>query len=270
VTHLGADHTGSASVSFAGNLTITGAWATTGYSAEAQRDLLDRAPLPLTFPEPLHKWLDKLAGTPAADMLADLHIRFGLGWRRIAQLLGVSVRAVNKWRDGGGLSPASDLAVRKLLAFSELARGEGVLDLNAWMASQPIADVLADRAELYAAGAVDALLDNLQSPLPLGVVSQWIPRWREKALAVTPLHLQIDFDTDGDVIASTEELPWVFAVASSLDEARHLLILELQDYANDWVDHLHEAPNHAGYRDIVNLIRSADDEKLLGYLHADA
>lgn len=267
MTYAVADHTGSASVSFAGDTTLTGGWATAGYRPEAQRALLDRAPLRSMFKEPIHKWVEKLAGTPAADLLADLHTRFRLSWRQIAQLLGFSVRSVNKWREGGGMTGESYLALRRLVAFCEVASMEGAEDLDAWMGTYPITDIPVDRAELYAAGAIDALLRSVDGSLSLDVLDRWIPRWREKvALQGPPLHLQIAFDTDGAVVASVEELPDIVAVGSSVGEARRELVGVLRDYANDWIDHLHAAPNHAPYRGVVRAIREADDGQLLRYL----
>lgn len=271
MTYTFLDRTGSASVSFAGEVTLTGSRSTAGYRVEAERDLLDRAPLPSGFREPLHKWADKLAGTPSADLLADLHSRFGLEWRRIARLLGVSVRAVNKWREGGGLSPDRDQSLRELVAFCEVAVGEGVGDVAAWMASRPISAIPVQRADLYAAGAVDRLLDSFGGPLSTDVIDRFVPGWRDKqALETTPLHLQVRFGTDGDVLVDVQELPGVFGVGPSLLEARRSLVGALRDYVADWVDDLHEAPNHAPYEDVVNLIRGTSDEDLVRYLHGDS
>ncbi len=269
MTYARADRTGSASVTFADEATLTGEWGTAGYRPEAQRSLMERAPLTSPRSEPLHRLVDKLAGTPAVDLLDDLHQRCGLSWRRIAQLLGVSVRAVNKWREGGGISDDRERTLRELSAFCDVALDQGIGAVDAWLESEPWSGVPVSRADLYAARAAELLLRSVGGHLPREALDRWIPSWREKAaLLDTRLHLQVSFDDDGDVIVSVEELPEVVAVGSSLTDARERLVAELRDYARDWVDHLHDAPNHALRRDVVEVIQRATDDDLRAHLLA--
>src|SRR4029077_5017288 len=94
--------TGEGLVTLRGAGLLTGQRASAHYRLEAEGLLLGFSPLPKPEPERVDRWTDKLAGPPPIDLLADLHERFGLEWRRMAQLLGVSVTAINKWRSGGG------------------------------------------------------------------------------------------------------------------------------------------------------------------------
>jgi len=269
MTYAKADRTGAASVTFADEATLTGQWGTAGYRPDAQRSLMEQAPLtPLRF-EPLHRLVDKLAGTPAVDLLDDLHQRCGLSWRRMAQLLGVSVRAVSKWREGGGLSDDRERTLRELSAFCEVALDQGIGAVDVWLDSEPWSGIPVSRADLYAAGAAEPLLRSVGGHLPREELDGWIPGWRDKAaLLDTRLHLQVSFDDNGDVIVGVEELPEVLAVGSSLAIARERLVADLRDYACDWVDHLHNAPNHAIRRDVVEVIQRANDDDLRAHLLA--
>jgi hypothetical protein len=54
--------------------------------------------------------------------------------------------------------------------------------------------------------------------------------------------------------------------ADTLDAAIDDLIDGLREYAEDWNDHLHTAPNHAGHRSLVELVELSDDEQLRDWL----
>lgn len=60
--------------------------------------------------------------------------------------------------------------------------------------------------------------------------------------------------------------------AQSFDDAIADLIDALRDYAEDWNDRLHTAPNHARHRSLVELVELSDDEQLREWLvgRADA
>jgi len=264
------DHTAATSIRLAGGSTLTGARATVGYRRDAEQLLLDRAPLPAASQEPLHDWIEKFAGTPPTDLLEELHHGFGFEWQRIAELLMVSVPALTKWRAGGGLSHQSDVALRRLRAFCELAVRSGIGDVRSWMAAVPVAGAPLSRADLFTAGADQILLDAGQSALPVDVLDQWIPRWRDKArVSDAPLHPVVNFDTNGAVILRVTELPAVVGVGNSLPEAGEMLVDSLRDYAADWDDRLHLAPNHAENEAVVRAIQASSDEELIGYLVGD-
>jgi hypothetical protein len=54
--------------------------------------------------------------------------------------------------------------------------------------------------------------------------------------------------------------------AGSFDAAIDDLIEALRDYAEDWNDRLHAAPNHAQHRSLVELVELSDDDQLRDWL----
>jgi antitoxin (DNA-binding transcriptional repressor) of toxin-antitoxin stability system len=54
----------------------------------------------------------------------------------------------------------------------------------------------------------------------------------------------------------------IAAEATDYDDALNDLVDALRDYAEDWVDHLNRAPNHADNWGVVNLILLSDDDQL--------
>jgi hypothetical protein len=54
--------------------------------------------------------------------------------------------------------------------------------------------------------------------------------------------------------------------AETFDEAIDDLITGLREYAEDWNDRLHAAPNHAQHRSLVELVELSDDTELREWL----
>lgn len=54
--------------------------------------------------------------------------------------------------------------------------------------------------------------------------------------------------------------------AESFDDAIDDLITGLREYAEDWNERLHAAPNHAGHRSLVELVEFSDDDQLREWL----
>jgi len=253
--------TGGPTVRFAGTSGLTGRQGAAHYLPEAYGALLDWAPLPSSRPERLERWTDKLAGTPAVDLLAELHDRFGLEWQRIARLLGVSVPALNKWRNGGGLAAETDLNLRRLVAFSELVADGGIGDVASWFASAPVAEVPLTRGDVYRVGGGNELLASLQDPRPgEGLLDRWLPRWRElrRSRMFNP---KVAFDDDGTALITLEEVPGVLGVGDTVDAARAALLDDLRDYAARW-DTARDAANHEHNQERVDAIRAASDDQL--------
>ncbi|HTO01910.1 MAG TPA: hypothetical protein VL068_14670 [Microthrixaceae bacterium] len=55
---------------------------------------------------------------------------------------------------------------------------------------------------------------------------------------------------------------------SDLDEATDDLIDALRDYADDWNDHLSDAPNHAQHRALVTFVELSSDDELRAWISA--
>ncbi len=92
-------------------------------------------------------------------LLGELTDVRGLGWSELARLVGVSVPAVRKWRNGGDVTPPRMLALSRLAAFLELLAVEGVQDPAAWL-SLPLDDPAdgTTKSEIFTAGHAPALL----------------------------------------------------------------------------------------------------------------
>jgi predicted RNase H-like HicB family nuclease len=58
----------------------------------------------------------------------------------------------------------------------------------------------------------------------------------------------------------------VAADGASFDEAIAEMIVALREYAEDWQDHLLDAPNHANHWGLVQLISLSDDDQLRDWL----
>jgi len=54
--------------------------------------------------------------------------------------------------------------------------------------------------------------------------------------------------------------------AGSFDHAIEDLVAALREYAEDWNDRLHTAPNHVQHRSLVELVELSDDEQLRNWL----
>ena len=54
--------------------------------------------------------------------------------------------------------------------------------------------------------------------------------------------------------------------AESFDDALDDLIARLREYAEDWNDRLHAAPNHVQHRSLVELVELSDDDQLREWL----
>lgn len=257
---LSNTRTGGRTISLRGISTLTGRQGAAHYGSEVYRSLLEWAPLPQHWPEHLEVWTDKLAGTPAVDLLASLHDRLGLEWQRVAQLLRVSVPALNKWRRGGGLAPGTDLGLRRLVAFCELLSKAGVGDIGAWFASTPVEGIPLTRGDVYSVGGSDDLLASIHQPkFPEALLDRWLPRWRELQPARL-FHPKVAFDDDGTVLVTLDDMPGVLGVGESIDGARRALVDELRDLARRWdaVD----TPKGASAALFEEIRKAADDEEL--------
>jgi predicted RNase H-like HicB family nuclease len=58
----------------------------------------------------------------------------------------------------------------------------------------------------------------------------------------------------------------VAADGATFDEALDEMVLALREYAEDWQDHLLDAPNHAGNWGLVQLVSLSDDDQLREWL----
>lgn len=69
-----------------------------------------------------------------SGLLEELAVSRGMGWSDIAEIVGVSVSAVRKWRKGGVASPQSRSKLARIAALFDVLEEKGLVeDPAAWM-----------------------------------------------------------------------------------------------------------------------------------------
>lgn len=72
----------------------------------------------------------------------------------------------------------------------------------------------------------------------------------------------------GRVITFMESRPFLFE-GFTVDDALEDMIESLREYAEDWVDHLAEAPSHVGNWGLVQLVNLSSDQELREWFERD-
>lgn len=116
----------------------------------------------------------------AETLLEELATDRGLGWSEIAQLCGVSVSAVRKWRAGESISSDHRRALARLAAFLELLEEVGpIAEPAGWLHMRLLEQHTVRAADLYIEGRADDLLEHAQGHLDIdNMLDQWNPDWR--------------------------------------------------------------------------------------------
>ncbi|GIF98029.1 type II toxin-antitoxin system HicB family antitoxin [Catellatospora citrea] len=89
-------------------------------------------------------------------------------------------------------------------------------------------------------------------------------RLRHFLAVVSPSRAQVVAENGGWSVF-VPGLP-VAADGATFDEALDEMVLALREYAEDWQDHLLDAPNHAGNWGLVQLVSLSDDGQLRDWL----
>lgn len=85
-------------------------------------------------------------------------------------------------------------------------------------------------------------------------------------MSTDPLDLHVDVVTeDGRWSILFAFLP-IAGEGDTLADAIEDTIAALQEYAQDWIDHLHTAPDHTGNSELVQFMTRSTDEQLTGRL----
>ncbi|MCL2468353.1 MAG: helix-turn-helix transcriptional regulator [Micrococcales bacterium] len=111
------------------------------------------------------------------DTLADL----GMAWRDVARLTGVSVPAVQKWRQGGDLRGESRLRLARVVALLDALGTYFISDAVSWLEMPVMAGVALSRMDLFASGRTDLLLilaSDDETTAPTTVLDEYEPTWR--------------------------------------------------------------------------------------------
>lgn len=124
---------------------------------------------------------DEAAKRAVTDLLNEL-AEMGFAWRDIARLVGVTVPAVRKWRQGEPASGPNRRAVARLLAFVDVLRADHLVqDVPSWM-EIPLAGSAIAGLDVYAAGHTNLLLLHAAGHLTSEeVLDQFKPSWRDES-----------------------------------------------------------------------------------------
>jgi transcriptional regulator with XRE-family HTH domain len=115
------------------------------------------------------------------DLLTELN-QLGFGWRDIARMVGVSVPALRRWRQGE--SPTGDhrRRIAEVVAFvGILAEDHLVSDVASWMEVPLTNDVPVTAIDLYAQGQLATIFDLASEHVTAEqALDQADPGWRER------------------------------------------------------------------------------------------
>ncbi len=117
-----------------------------------------------------------------ATILDELAYERGMGWSDIAELAGVSVSAVRKWRKGGDASPESRTRLARISAVLDVLEEKGLVqDPATWMEMDlPLGPGYFIRPlDLYLEGHVTTLIDLAEQRKSMEqVLNETRPEWR--------------------------------------------------------------------------------------------
>jgi transcriptional regulator with XRE-family HTH domain len=132
----------------------------------------------------LLEWKQRTSNQVRLDMqtllssLADL----GFSWRDIAHMIGVSVPAVQKWRQGGSAKGESRTNAAALLAAVEMIKHHYlVLDVASWFESPVVLGAPLTPMDIYAKNRADKVFQLASGNAhPESVLDEVAPGWRDK------------------------------------------------------------------------------------------
>jgi transcriptional regulator with XRE-family HTH domain len=120
-----------------------------------------------------------------------------MGWSDIAELAGVSISAIRKWRKGGDASPDSRTRLARIAALLDVLEEKGLVqDPATWMDMDlPLGPGYFIRPlDLYLDGHVTALIDLAEQRRTMTqVLDEVRPDWRSSRS-----DFKVFTDTDGD------------------------------------------------------------------------
>ncbi len=124
----------------------------------------------------------EMAKRPATEMLDELAGR-GFAWRDIARLVGVSVPAVRRWRQGESPTGPHLLAIARLLAFTEILRVDHLVsDVAGWLEMPLVPEAPLTGIDMAADGRFVDLLDLATGhETPEAALDRWQPGWHERS-----------------------------------------------------------------------------------------
>ena len=130
-------------------------------------------------------------------LLDELTAHRGMGWSDIAEVVGVSVSAIRKWRKGGIASPDSRSKLARIATLLDVLEEKGLIaDPAAWMEMDFSLDAgyFIRPLDLYLEGHVTELLELAeQRQTTAQVLDQVRPNWRQSRS-----DFEVFVDADGE------------------------------------------------------------------------
>jgi hypothetical protein len=140
----------------------------------------------------------------ATDLLEDVS-KCGFAWRDIARLVGVSVPAVRRWRQGEPPTGSHLLAIARLLAFVEILRVDHLVsDVAAWMEMPLTPEAPVTGIDLAVEGRFADLLDLAAGhDSPENLLDRLQPGWRDRFAS----EFEVFEAADGEMGLRLSEVP---------------------------------------------------------------
>jgi transcriptional regulator with XRE-family HTH domain len=140
----------------------------------------------------------ELAKKPAAELLNFL-AETGFAWRDIARMVGVSVPAVRKWRQGESPTPQNLFTIATIAALVQILQHELIVtDIASWMEIPLVPGAPTNAIDLVANSlfteVVGLALEHLK---PDVFMDSYIPDWRNR------------FQSDFEVFIAPDGLPGI-------------------------------------------------------------
>jgi transcriptional regulator with XRE-family HTH domain len=125
--------------------------------------------------------IEKFLGRDPTELLGEL-AELGFGWRDIARMVGVSVPALRRWRQGEMPTGENRRAIAQLLAFVQiLSEDHAVFGPASWMEAPIVSDAPTTRVDLYAAGRLEVVFDLAANKCtPEAAMDSAEPGWRDR------------------------------------------------------------------------------------------
>lgn len=113
------------------------------------------------------------------EVLNKLSGGWGVGWSDIARVVGVSVQAVRKWRQGAPTSPDHCVSLSRFAALLERLENHGIKEPANWLELPVVPGYTPRHIDLYVAGCTGVLLDLAQGLLDsAAALGECAPDWR--------------------------------------------------------------------------------------------
>lgn len=132
-----------------------------------------------------------------AELLEELSLERGMSWTDIAEMTGVSVSAVRKWRQGGDANGDRRARLAELAAFLDVLEDKGIVSEPAQWMEMPLpldAGYIIRPLDLYADGFRDELIDLAEQRRTMEhILDDVRPGWRDQRSA-----FEVFTDGDGD------------------------------------------------------------------------